>query len=227
MGESTEKMVKKWNVSREEQDDLAHASHSNFFGRTLFSSYCQSFWAKSTSSGLPKGASSACAAEKPARSRPASAAVMPVLPKALVLILLSPFRRLEVAGKIFPAIISGMSRRPALLQPGFPKASLLAPCALFLVPYSLTLQPKSRTVLGPLRVDAVVRGKVAMLRVPHLGYSFFAQRRPAVVESVELMKCQCIGLRCRNVRALFRSPCRVDRTHSQSLFFVWSNGGLR
>ena len=29
MGESTEKMVKKWGVSRQEQDDLAHASHSN------------------------------------------------------------------------------------------------------------------------------------------------------------------------------------------------------
>lgn len=29
MGESTEKMVKKWHVSRDEQDDLAHASHSN------------------------------------------------------------------------------------------------------------------------------------------------------------------------------------------------------
>lgn len=29
MGESTEKMVKKWGVSRSEQDDLAHASHSN------------------------------------------------------------------------------------------------------------------------------------------------------------------------------------------------------
>lgn len=29
MGQSTEKMVKKWGVSREEQDDLAHASHSN------------------------------------------------------------------------------------------------------------------------------------------------------------------------------------------------------
>jgi len=29
MGESTEKMVKKWGVSRAEQDDLAHASHSN------------------------------------------------------------------------------------------------------------------------------------------------------------------------------------------------------
>lgn len=29
MGESTEKMVKKWGVSREEQDDIAHASHSN------------------------------------------------------------------------------------------------------------------------------------------------------------------------------------------------------
>lgn len=29
MGESTEKMVKKWGVGRAEQDDLAHASHSN------------------------------------------------------------------------------------------------------------------------------------------------------------------------------------------------------
>lgn len=29
MGESTEKMVKKWGVSRADQDDLAHASHSN------------------------------------------------------------------------------------------------------------------------------------------------------------------------------------------------------
>src|SRR5699024_2256866 len=29
MGESTEKMVKKWGVSRGEQDDIAHASHSN------------------------------------------------------------------------------------------------------------------------------------------------------------------------------------------------------
>lgn len=29
MGESTEKMVKKWGVSRAEQDDLAHASHSH------------------------------------------------------------------------------------------------------------------------------------------------------------------------------------------------------
>lgn len=29
MGESTEKMVKKWGVSRSEQDDLAHASHVN------------------------------------------------------------------------------------------------------------------------------------------------------------------------------------------------------
>ncbi len=29
MGQSTEKMVKKWGVSRAEQDDLAHASHSN------------------------------------------------------------------------------------------------------------------------------------------------------------------------------------------------------
>lgn len=29
MGESTEKMVKKWQVSRAEQDDIAHASHSN------------------------------------------------------------------------------------------------------------------------------------------------------------------------------------------------------
>ncbi|MCG8612137.1 MAG: hypothetical protein MI864_16560, partial [Pseudomonadales bacterium] len=29
MGESCEKMVKKWSVSRSEQDDLAHASHSN------------------------------------------------------------------------------------------------------------------------------------------------------------------------------------------------------
>lgn len=29
MGESTEKMVKKWGVSRSEQDDLAHASHTN------------------------------------------------------------------------------------------------------------------------------------------------------------------------------------------------------
>lgn len=29
MGESTEKMVKKWGVNRAEQDDLAHASHSN------------------------------------------------------------------------------------------------------------------------------------------------------------------------------------------------------
>lgn len=29
MGESTEKMVKKWGVSRAEQDDIAHASHSN------------------------------------------------------------------------------------------------------------------------------------------------------------------------------------------------------
>lgn len=29
MGESTEKMVKKWGVNRQEQDDLAHASHSN------------------------------------------------------------------------------------------------------------------------------------------------------------------------------------------------------
>ena len=29
MGESTEKMVKKWGVTRAEQDDLAHASHSN------------------------------------------------------------------------------------------------------------------------------------------------------------------------------------------------------
>lgn len=29
MGQSTEKMVKKWAVSRAEQDDLAHASHSN------------------------------------------------------------------------------------------------------------------------------------------------------------------------------------------------------
>ena len=28
MGESTEKMVKKWGISREEQDDLAHASHA-------------------------------------------------------------------------------------------------------------------------------------------------------------------------------------------------------
>ena len=29
MGQSTEKMVKKWGVSRSEQDDFAHASHSN------------------------------------------------------------------------------------------------------------------------------------------------------------------------------------------------------
>lgn len=29
MGQSTEKMVRKWGVSRAEQDDLAHASHSN------------------------------------------------------------------------------------------------------------------------------------------------------------------------------------------------------
>lgn len=29
MGQSTEKMVKKWGVTRAEQDDLAHASHSN------------------------------------------------------------------------------------------------------------------------------------------------------------------------------------------------------
>lgn len=29
MGESTEKMVKKWGVSRQEQDDIAHASHTN------------------------------------------------------------------------------------------------------------------------------------------------------------------------------------------------------
>jgi len=29
MGQSCEKMVKKWGVSREEQDDIAHASHSN------------------------------------------------------------------------------------------------------------------------------------------------------------------------------------------------------
>lgn len=29
MGESTEKMVKKWGVTRTEQDDIAHASHSN------------------------------------------------------------------------------------------------------------------------------------------------------------------------------------------------------
>lgn len=29
MGQSTEKMVKKWGVSRAEQDDLAHASHAN------------------------------------------------------------------------------------------------------------------------------------------------------------------------------------------------------
>lgn len=29
MGQSTEKMVKKWGISRAEQDDLAHASHSN------------------------------------------------------------------------------------------------------------------------------------------------------------------------------------------------------
>lgn len=29
MGQSTEKMVKKWGVSRAEQDDLAHASHTN------------------------------------------------------------------------------------------------------------------------------------------------------------------------------------------------------
>ena len=29
MGESTEKMVKKWGVDRAEQDDIAHASHSN------------------------------------------------------------------------------------------------------------------------------------------------------------------------------------------------------
>lgn len=29
MGESCEKMVKKWGVTREEQDDVAHASHSN------------------------------------------------------------------------------------------------------------------------------------------------------------------------------------------------------
>jgi len=29
MGQSTEKMVKKWGVSRAEQDDIAHASHSN------------------------------------------------------------------------------------------------------------------------------------------------------------------------------------------------------
>lgn len=29
MGQSTEKMVKKWGISREEQDDLAHASHAN------------------------------------------------------------------------------------------------------------------------------------------------------------------------------------------------------
>lgn len=29
MGESTEKMVKKWGITRTEQDDIAHASHSN------------------------------------------------------------------------------------------------------------------------------------------------------------------------------------------------------